>query len=212
MWRSLSLANKCLLLFGGAVVLIVLTALAAPWFRMNALVDEGQLEQSRQLVDAWERLDTAPTPLAARYPSGELVEHAGIRAMRLSLEQADGLAKTDPFLARALRRFQGDPDAGDYQLAKWSGITREYRYVRAIRSPASPQDLQGMILLQRSPLQAARLLAINTAYLLSSGIVVLGLAVLVFYIITHWIVLSPVRTLRETAERIREGDLATRSD
>ncbi|NUO80842.1 hypothetical protein HUU05_12250 [candidate division KSB1 bacterium] len=44
--RGLSLADKCLVLFGGAVVLIVCAALAAPWFRMFALVEEGQLDRA----------------------------------------------------------------------------------------------------------------------------------------------------------------------
>lgn len=43
-FRGISLANKCLLLFGGAVAAIVLAALMFPFFRMNSLVDEGQLE------------------------------------------------------------------------------------------------------------------------------------------------------------------------
>ncbi|MEZ6233023.1 MAG: HAMP domain-containing sensor histidine kinase [Phycisphaerales bacterium] len=52
----------------------------------------------------------------------------------------------------------------------------------------------------------------NTAYLFSAGLVVLGLALLVFYFITNRIILSPVRGLRDTAQRVREGDLAVRSD
>ena len=44
MLPGISLANKCLLLFGGAIVLIVLAASSAPWLRMNNLVDDGQLE------------------------------------------------------------------------------------------------------------------------------------------------------------------------
>jgi two-component system sensor histidine kinase BarA len=41
---------------------------------------------------------------------------------------------------------------------------------------------------------------------------VIALAVLVFYLITHYLVLSPVRALKETAELVREGNLAIRSD
>ena len=53
MWRGISLANKCLLLFGGAVVLIVLAALSFSWLRIQAIVEEGQRERSRQLVQGW---------------------------------------------------------------------------------------------------------------------------------------------------------------
>jgi two-component system sensor histidine kinase BarA len=211
MWRGLSLANKVLLLFGAALILIILTALSVPWLRMNALVDEGQLELSRQLVDAWERLDLVPGPVQSTPEFGTTIEHAGIRATRLTLPQADSEAKTSPFVARAIKYFQADPRRADLQAASWSGLWREYRYARAIRSDRT-DDLTGVVLLQRRPFQAARLLAINTLYLLIAGIAVLALAVLVFYYLTHRTILDPVRTLRQTAERIRQGDFATRSN
>jgi two-component system sensor histidine kinase BarA len=205
MWRGISLANKCLLLFGGAVVLIVLAALSVPWLRMNGLVDTGQLEISRQLVSVWERLDRE-SPSAY----GESVDRAGVIAQRLSVEQARVDAERNRFLQRALRQFERSMDSSEYQSASWSGLARDYRYARAVRD--DQKNLQGVILLQRRPIEATRLLAINTAYLLSAGFVVLGMAVLVFYLITHRIILSPVRALKETAERVREGDLAIRSE
>jgi two-component system, NarL family, sensor histidine kinase BarA len=232
MWRGISLANKCLLLFGGAVVLIVLTALSVPWVRMYSLIDDGQLEVSRRLVDVWATLDRqAETP-----PPGsgmDDAEHGGISAQRLDMGEAVSMAATDRSLARALRAFEREPRRGDLQLAAWRGIVqREYRYYRAVRSePASAEaraagaaagagggggsaggELLGLIVLQRRSFPAAQMLVVNTIYILSAGFVVLGLAVLVFYIITHQIILSPVRALKETAERVRQGDLNIRSE
>jgi signal transduction histidine kinase len=208
MWRGISLANKCLLLFGGAIVLIVLAALSVPWLRMDSLVDEGQLEISRQLVVVWEQLDRE-SPSAF----GEAVEHVGIIAQRLTVDQAKIDAEKNRFLRRALAAFERDEKTSEYQSASWSGFAREYRYARAMRTTgASPPAVREVILLQRRPVEATRLLVVNTAYLLSAGFVVLGLAVLVFYLITHRIILSPVRALRETAERVSEGDLSIRSD
>jgi two-component system, NarL family, sensor histidine kinase BarA len=222
MWRGISLANKCLLLFGGAVVLIVLMALSVPWIRMYSLIDDGQLEVSRRLVDVWATLDRQLPP-----PSGpgsdDDAEHGGIRAQRLSVEEAVASAPTDRSLARALRTFERDPRRGDLQAASWRGVVqREYRYYRAVRADASAGgaggagtsaagELQGLIVLQRRSFPAAQLLVVNTIYILSAGFVVLGLAVLVFYMITHQIILSPVRALKETAERVRQGDLNIRS-
>jgi len=211
MWRGISLANKCLLMFGGAIVLIVLMALSVPWLRMNTLVDEGQLELSRQMVETWLRLDAEEGVGGAVVGRDEALgaEHAGIRATRMSVERATAAGAGNPFLKRALRELESDPARGDYQSASWTGLAREYRYARAERGPG--RALAGVIVLERPAVEAARLLAINTAYLLSAGFVVLGLAVLVFYLITHQIILSPVRSLKETAERVREGDLTIRS-
>lgn len=208
MWRGISLANKCLLLFGGAVVLIVLVALTVPWFRMTALVDEGQHEVSRQLTDVWLRLEPAggsPAPVS---------ERAGISAERLSRDAAATRAASDKFLARALRLFDKSRFRDEVVDAEWRGLEREYRYARALRAPTSapaPGALESIVLLKRRPFEPAWLLATNTAYLLSAGMFVLGLAVLVFYLITHQVILSPVRELKETAERVREGDLTIRS-
>ena len=53
---------------------------------------------------------------------------------------------------------------------------------------------------------------INRAYILGSGVLAGVLAVGVFYVITTRIILSPVRVLRETAERVSMGELNIRSD
>ncbi len=210
MWRGISLANKCLLIFGGAVVLVVLAALTVPWLRMDDLVDDGQLEVSRRLVEVWETLHT-PTPGVFQDPGQEGIEHAGIRAKRLRVEEAQTLAEADRFLRRALRRLKGDPGLKDMQSASRVGGTREYRYVKAIRDPADPAALKGIVLLERRPVEAMRTLAVNTAYLFTAGLVVSALAVLIFYFITHKLILSPVRSLKETAEAVRSGDTSTRS-
>ncbi len=211
MWRGISLANKCLLLFGGAVILIVLLALSVPWLRMDALVDEGQLELSRRLAEVWKTLDDQAgegrDAEAAADPEG--LEHGGIRARLLPVARAEAEGAEDPFIARALRVFRRDAQRQDLQTATWSIAARQYRYARALRGP--DQALEGLILIQRRPFAATRLSIINTAYVLGAGFVVLGLAVLVFYLITHQLILSPVRELKQTAERVREGDLSIRS-
>src|SRR5678816_4188411 len=212
MWRGISLANKCLLLFGGAIVLIVLMALSVPWLRMNALLNDGQLELSRRMAETWMRVDDDQAATNPRAETPKVVEHGGILALRLDIEQAEKRATEDRFLACALRRFKANADRIEVQDSTWAGLTREYRYANALRARDGKRELQGVVLLERPAVEAARLLAINTAYLLSAGLVVLGLAVLVFYLITHQIILSPVRALKETAERVREGDLSIRSE
>ena len=47
MATGLSLANKCQLLFGAAIVVLLAGVLAAPWFRSSELVANAQLEIAR---------------------------------------------------------------------------------------------------------------------------------------------------------------------
>jgi signal transduction histidine kinase len=226
MWRGLSLANKCLLVFGVAVVLIVLAALSVPWLRMTALIDGGQLELSRQMLSTWDSLaaqsraglpdvgGTIPALPGANWAVrpeglGAKEEHGGIVARRLTLDQASSMAQTDPFIGRAITLFRNDPTRADLQESHWSGTTREYRYAKADRTP---NKLVGVILLERRSVEAARLLILNTVYLLTAGAVVLGFALLAMYIIVRKLILQPVKALKSTAERVREGNLAIRSD
>ncbi len=210
----LSLATKCLLVFGGAIVLIIAAALWAPWLRMTALIDAGQLELSRQMVDTWERLATAPSddPSVVAPTTGKS-ERAGITAREVPLAQATAEAANDPFVRRAMAAFTADPVRVDYQEARWEGTTREYRYakVHRVREQGGTRITE-IVILQRRSLEAARLLLLNTAFLVAAGVLVGALAVLVFYIITRKLVLQPVRALRVAADRVREGNLASRSE
>ncbi|QYK47126.1 MAG: HAMP domain-containing histidine kinase [Phycisphaeraceae bacterium] len=207
MWRGISLANKCLLMFGGAIVLIVVMALAVPFLRMHALVRQGEIEIARLTVDAYERLHAAGRSGAAD------VARLGVR--RIAPEDASRLALTDPFIAEAIRRLSVDADEQEHWTSAWDGGTRVLRFARAERTPEPndpPETLAALYTLQRRSDGAAWLIIINSVYLLSAGFLVLGLAVLVFYLITHKIILGPVRALKETAEHVRDGDLSVRSD
>ncbi|MEM1329246.1 MAG: HAMP domain-containing sensor histidine kinase [Planctomycetota bacterium] len=193
---GISLADKCLILFGGAVVLIVFVAMAVPWLRMNALVGAGQLELSRELVASWRMNEPDSDPEA---PS---------RVRRLGADAARGLAENDRFLRRAIERL--DDGRRDFQRASWDGGARIYRYATADRGPEG--ELLAVVMLERRSNGAAAQLIVNSVYLISAGTLVLGLAVLVFYFVVHRLVLSPVHRLKQTAERVRSGRLETRSD
>lgn len=207
--RGISLADKCLLLFGSAIVLIVLVASAMPVLRMNALVHEGQREISRELVAVWETLDAKAVGGDPGRPRDSLAAHGGVAARRVPLEEA--LASDDAFLRRAALAFQRDPARSEFLSRDWSGLTWEYRYARAVRDDG-PERLVAMIVLDRRSVSATNLLALNGLYLFSAGTVVLLLALLVFYLITHRIILSPVRDLRAVAEGVRAGDMAIRAE
>lgn len=217
MLRGMSLANKCLLLFGGAIVLIVVAALSLPWWRMSRLVDEGQFEVSQALVGAWIRAgedladrNTTDTTNPRRIGETLREERAGIVATQLSL--ADATASDDAFIRDSLEAFRADLGLGEYREARWVGLTRVYLL-------AVPQQvattvgtrLVGTVVFERRSPEAGQLLALNTLFLFSAGSAVLVLALLVFSIITRRLVLEPVRELRDTTERVREGNLAVRS-
>ncbi|MEL6797671.1 MAG: HAMP domain-containing sensor histidine kinase, partial [Planctomycetota bacterium] len=206
MARGISLANKCLILFGIAIILIVTTALAVPWIRMNSIVAESQLELSRQLVAVWSDQPASPRMAGTAADS--------IPARRLSLDEWTQAAETDDFLANALEVFRSARPPPDLQRGGWQGAGRRYQYAKPVLGVTSPEreTLAGVIVLDRVSTDAARLLALNAFYHFAAGVLVFALAVLVFYLITNRLILEPVRGLRITAERVGEGELNARAD
>ena len=211
MWRGISLANKCLLLFGAAVVFIILAALFVSWLRMSAIVDESQRELSRELVQSWEAYSAEMTPSGPRLRAGVESDIGGARVVLLTAEAAAGHA--DEFVTRAWTELTESPERVEAHAARWSGLKREYRYAKAVRQPGDGDAAtQGLIVLLRTSASAGSQILVNMAYLLSAGLIALGLAVLVFYLITNRLILGPVRSLKDTAEQVREGELHVRSE
>ncbi len=300
MWRGISLANKCLLLFGGAVVLIILAALSFSWLRIQAIVEEGQRERSRQLAQGWMHAaqqissEDASSGASSRIVPGRVYELApdlskgsgrlrrgdargrgsngmgstgGVRQGDARQAAKDrGLAddeteettsvpiptggtivvlpltalvagagealvsggawsaeSDDPFVARALAHLaavvdRGGETEGEYHESEWVGDGRQYRYARVIGllvgetgGGAPLKTERALVVVDRTAQGAVSQMALNMSYLFSAGLISLGLAVLVFYLITNRLILSPVRALRDTAERVREGDISTRA-
>jgi two-component system, NarL family, sensor histidine kinase BarA len=218
MWRGISLANKCLLLFGAAVVLIILAALAVPLIRLIAVVDETQKQLSSDIVEVWQFgiEDSTGVGPFLRTGRSDKLGHATIEL--LTDESMQAAIRKDEFAREAHKGFvlPGSAAGGDESAhnerhsARWSGTVREYRYAKAVRDPGG--ELVGMVIMTRPSTIAWEQAKVNLLFLGAAGLVALGLAVGTFYLITNKLILSPVRDLRETAELVREGNLGVRAD
>ncbi len=211
MFRGLSLARKCQLLFGAAIVLIIAAALCVPWLRIGDVLDAGEIDTCRQLALFAARTG-APDFDHADGPDDE----PQTSVQRMTLEQSVALASSSPFVENALEAFRAPPKGDRAPTMERSeslrtGFTRTYRYARAIRD-AGTGELQGVVYVERRSPRAAGRLLLDRVYLVAAGMFAGVFAVLAFYLITTRIILSPVRALRRTAERVREGDLMIRSE
>lgn len=217
MARGISLANKCQLLFGAAVVLIVISAMVGPWIRLGRIVDEAQLESSRQIAEAWTRSQVAdPDLLRLLNPVDERAADDLAPSLDIdwwAIDAWEAMEAPSGFLSAAQSRLaKADSDAAirEHSQARWDGAEREYRYARLV-SDDSGAPL-GVVVVERRSRAAADQVVLNRLLLIIAGLVAGALAVLVFYLITTRIILSPVRSLKETAERVRAGDLESRAD
>lgn len=202
-FAELSLATKCLVLFGGASAGIIAISLSLPLLRMNQLVGGPELRVSRTIFDAWaERQQEASSP-------GGPTTVAGARVRVLSPEAAAAESENSRFLRRALDQLGGDDRDIEFFDADWAGWGRVHRYARARRGVDSV--LQDLVIIESRADGAARELLVNFLYVLAAGAAVLALALVVFATLTSRLIMRPVLSLQRTAERVREGHLDTRS-
>ncbi len=262
MSSGISLANKCQLLFGAAIVLILIGALAVPWARTQSLVRESQSEMARQIADAWlydrarigviddpdrtssaqvDRLEEFIKSAGAAGASGVSVRPGEpmLRVVYVPLARIElpaGGAEPRTFAARALARFQDSQPRIEYSTTVRVEGVLVYRYARAIheshiqsimagtatgfsRVPATgagagvgaDDPLRGILVIDRTSAFAEGQLLTSRVFIIAAGIVGAILAGLVFHFILTKLILSPVRTLRATAERVQAGDLRTRA-
>ena len=227
----ISLANKCQLLFGAAVVIILVAALSVVWLRMASLVERGPQKRASDFADAWmadliylggalSPVDTIPMTLP---PDRQLVLSLIDPAQ---FEQARTQA---PFLASAIERFESNPQAMDrFAWADDVKGQRYYRYARAIRKSdmadirsgaeaslevaSLTNPLEKILIIDLRDDDAATEELINRIYLVAAGLFAGLLAIAVFWYITTRLVLSPVRLLRDYATRVSQGNLDIRCD
>jgi two-component system sensor histidine kinase BarA len=189
MASGLSLANKCQLLFGVAVVVLLTGVLAVPWFRSVSLVDDAQLEIVRQLAD---------TQL------GSLDFDSTIR----TVTPQEAKVSSQLFLRTALEDFQSDPELTEEFEQTTSGGEPRILYARAVRNG---DELVALVLVDRPGAFGAGQLLTSRIFIIAAGIFAGLIAILVFYLILTKLIFSPVRALRETTELVERGDLDARS-
>ncbi|MAE63553.1 MAG: hypothetical protein CMJ18_04720 [Phycisphaeraceae bacterium] len=228
----ISLANKCQLLFGAAVILIVTAALVVVGFRMEKLVRESEEDHVRRTARMWinDKIQLVDA-LKGDDPKTTLQFEPQITLKLIDDEDFDDVAnqpepQRDHFLTASIRMFQ-TTSAPDRFTAVHDGEGRKFhRYVLALRqhdlAPTSfepdvdttflANPLEKVLLIQFPAQDVERKTVLNRIYIFVAGLVAMLLAIGAFWFITTRIILSPVRVLRDTAEKIAEGDTNIRSD
>lgn len=226
----ISLANKCQLMFGAAVVLILTAALSVPWLRMQKLVDDGQREIARGLAEAWmPELLPFDEVYTTRLTLSTGEDQPIRRVQLISVAEVESHAESDPMLASALKRLEQFPNMRDViQTRSGREGRRHYYYVMPVRqsdlerfrpgvgsglTPMAPADpLRGVLVIEMWAQWASQQLLLNRVYIITAGLLAGLLAIVVFWFITTRIILSPVRVLRDTADKVSEGNLNIRAD
>ena len=238
---KISLAAKCQILFGAAVVLIIASALAVPWHRFEELTNQlntGPAEVlARQTIaehvrvrqsDSGQR-DPATVPATAPGEAEAVMDDDPMLApppRLIGIGSAPNRADLSAFEKHALAHFSHQPDSGPF--------TEDYRrrhgawgfsYARSVflrhESCTSCHAAQqttfatrpfGVVVVDIPSRIDNNQQLRNRLFILTAGFLAGTLAIVVFYLITTRLILQPVRVLQETAEKVSQGDLNIRSD
>jgi signal transduction histidine kinase len=228
-------------LFGFAVLMILAVALSVPWVRSAKLVHLGQFEAARELADAWlnEYLTGASVETATEMPAplvevfGDAETAPSLRMVIASVDLVEGAETPDRFMANALQRFQQDDELAEVTTKIEVRGRLVYRYTRPLResvmragepgvqSPSiaatadtenpAPDPVAALLVIDRTSTIAQGQLLRNRIYIIAVWLAAGLGAVVVFYLILTKLILSPVRHLRETTEKVQAGDLTIRS-
>ena len=233
MQRGISLAHKCLILFGCAATAILVGALIVPWVGSVTLVREFQVEVASQLADAWlqdrislgtlRTVSTAEGLDESQLPSG--VQLTWIPAAAIDVQ-----AEPDSFVSQAWRAFTSDePPSFLARAIEIDGAEAVYyakpitaSRLRALGDPSvsdfsagvtsdSADPVRGILVVTRGTQFGAELLERSRTVLIVTGLIAAMAAIVVFWVILVRLIFSPVRRLRRVVDRIGKGDTSARA-
>jgi signal transduction histidine kinase len=235
----ISLAVKYRILFGAAVTLIIGAALAVPWYLMEDLVLAQTFREAQRLTDDYFRMALA-VPGSAGSGMGSVhgkdftllsdnpPEQPQFVQLTANAGDTDSILNqpdADPFVVKAFRTFLAHPSRDFVYATRLEDESRRFLYAHAVRvsksclachgegstRPYVENQLAGVITVRLPADRSAAELVWNRLWLIASGAIAGVLAILVFYVITHRFILSPIHDLRRVAIRVADGNLNERS-
>jgi signal transduction histidine kinase len=232
----LSLAAKCRLAFGAAVVFILTLALLLPYIWMGQLTKKGLLDSNKakaeglllrlhfQLKDSGQ---TAPPPLNSTGLVMD-VNNPELRWLRFTKDNQNKLTWLTEEQKKIIESLKAQGARDDSIILTRKNGSLQSSYIRIFRATDScitchnPQGTAGAFALNET-IGAVLIQSRNvgseinkTVFMNRLWVVVAGLiggvgAIVAFYMITQRVILRPIRQLRALANNVAEGNLDIRS-
>lgn len=228
--RTLSLAEKCRLQFGAAVLFSLVLALLIPYFWMNKLTGKSALDAGRfvgqVLYENHFKLNVSQNGAMPRLTeTGMLLADPDyvVRWIRLNAESKPVLDSLDASVREKLQSLRDDHEITDII---WPEEKRKNVYLRLVRAEESClacHTEQGSAIAFNKNQEVGLLIAyiparglIWTLFMNRLWIVIAGMlagtgAMVAFYAITQRVILRPIRQLRGLVNNVAEGNYGIRS-
>ncbi|MHC4310147.1 MAG: sensor histidine kinase [Planctomycetota bacterium] len=229
----LSLAEKCRIAFGAAVVFVLFLALLWPYIWMGQLTKKAYLDAGRAKAETLLRQhfrlkEPGETTLPALADSGVTLdvndpEMQFIRFTKESETKLSQLTEEQKEMIEALRSEQIGDD--DIFFARKKGLPYS-NYVKIFRakddciichrpqgsaSAFSPNEQIGTVVIQRPAKEISREILFYRCSIIVAILFAGTGAVVAFYMIMQRVILRPIRQLRALASNVAEGNLDIRS-
>ncbi len=234
--RSISLARKCQLTFGVAVVFTLVIALLLPYIWMSQLTKKSLLDTNKAKVQAllfrlhFQMNKPEDMALPALDNIGNVMDanNPEVRWIRFSKDfksDISQLTETQRHIIDFLNNNESREE--DIQLSRKQGVLQS-DYVMLIRATEScischnPQasagtfslnELIGAVVIQSRGIggEIRKIVFMNRIWIIVAGLIAGTGAIVVFYWITQRVILRPIRQLRAIANNVAEGNLDIRS-
>ncbi len=229
----LSLAEKCRVTFGTAVVLVLILALSIPYVWMRQLTKKALLDAGNAKAEIFQnqhfqirRADESG--LAMLDNTGAVMDANDlqmqwIRFDKTGEEQIQKLTDEQKELVESLK--DEEEMFHNILLSKEDGVLHS-NYVRIFRSNEScischnPQgsagafsqgESVGALVIQTPAGEIGKTILLNRAWVAVAGLIGGAGAIVAFYMITQRVILRPIRQLRALVNNVAEGNLDIRS-
>jgi len=228
--RPMSLAGKCRLLFGIAIVFVLTLALLIPYLWMGKLTQKALSDAGRAVVNTvYERhfrvekaLEKSPVMLDESGATKQ-AQSSRINWLRFNLSgenwksQLEG--KQTQRIEELLKQHQG-PDEYTW-IDKINGNV-ETTYINIVRANKrclachsaegsahtfSLSEPVGAVIVQMPGRDISRTVLMNWICIIAAGLLAGTGAIVAFYIIAQRIILSPIRQLRAMVNNVSQGNL-----
>jgi two-component system sensor histidine kinase BarA len=235
----LSLAEKCRLAFGAAVVLTLAIALLIPYMWMRQLTRQILLDTGRARAETLVRRHfqirpAGETTLAPLDDRGNVIDpnKTDMRWIRFTKEEKlatgnsasrmAGISSLQRQMIEDLRKDEETIDQISFETKNKKLYTSYIRVFRAAENCVSCHNPQGSAqpfarnepigaLIIEKPAEIKRAVLLNHLSIVFAMLIGATGAFVAFYIITQRVILSPVRQLRALVNNVAEGNLDIRS-
>ena len=232
--KPISLAEKCRLQFGGAVLFSLILALLIPYFWMNKLTEKTALDAGRAISNAlYEshfQLKAAEAETRPRLSENGTVlgeSERLVQWLRLNSQSSPAFDSLTDVEKGKLEIIRKDATISDQSWTEYNEKTGGRNcYIRLVKAeenclrchsgqtlpPAFEKNQEIGVLITRTPARGlAWTLFMNRFWIVIAGLLAATGAIVSFYTITQRVILRPIRQLRALVNNVAEGNYDIRS-